>query len=261
MKSSKLLLSLAAAAAYCSAASMLSAFTITTSQVVASTYEGIGTGNVVSVVGISPGVKTVTASGGNNSATASAELQGSGDNVTLSLLFDQNRVGAMHSYANLNGFIQFSVSASTTYEVSGNYAVTDASGAGTVYLASYMTDVSLGGAYLYNSAQQSNFIENESFTLGGAGGDTQNQMTGFLTGSLVAGHTYRMEFFLISQAIPDADGGTVGSGALTFKIGNGAPAASVPDAGSSLGLLGLALAAVAAARRRAGSPVQCPAIG
>jgi hypothetical protein len=59
-----------------------------------------------------------------------------------------------------------------------------------------------------------------------------------------------LSFSAITQAYPSSDAGASANGNFTLKIGGGAPTASVPDGGATLGLLAAAFAAFAGARRR-----------
>lgn len=234
-------------------ASSLSAFTITSGSFTARASDAIGAeGQQLLDSTLLPLSTSLTAVDGASSSTLTIDHQGSGDDVTLSFGLDQTRTGAFFSYSTGYGYLTFTVSADTTYAISGNFAATDVNGAGDFSLTSELFDTNDTGSLFFSNQYSSN-TTNESFVLGGSGADIDNYLAGTLTGQLFAGRTYGFFFGADSAAYPDADGGVTAKGGVTLKIGNGAPVASVPDSGGSLGLLMLGLAALAGARRRLAS--------
>jgi hypothetical protein len=86
---------------------------------------------------------------------------------------------------------------------------------------------------------------NENFTLGLQEGDTNNQLVGSLTGALIAGHVYRLDYLneILSHPGTATDPGlAIGNLALTFVPG--------PATGT---LILLGLAALAWRVRRLGA--------
>jgi hypothetical protein len=250
MKSSKLLFIAAVATAYCATSSALSALTIVDARFYATAWDGVGSADEQLFTSLAfPAGETILGAEGGNSASLAIGHAGSGDQATFSYAFDQLRQGAVDSLAQGGGQVKFTVGADTTYALSGNYAASHLGGAGQVYFASFLYDLTAGG-FLYNAGQISTNTADESFTLGGAGGDSYNGTTGASTGSLLAGHTYMFSMSASIQAYPGVDAGATAQGDFTLKIGGGAPTAQVPDSSSSLGCVALGLAALAAVRRR-----------
>ena len=178
----------------------------------------------------------------------------SGSEVTFETSFNHKRFGYPEGYSQSRGILQFTVASDTTYELSGNYNVDHGRGvSGRTVLRSYLGDAT-GSTYWVNSEQESKSTGNESFVLGGSGGDEFNYFSGSLSGALVPGQTYEFSFEALTEAHhPDDDTGATASGMVTLKIGGGAPEEddrAVPDSGATAVLMGLALLGLAAARRR-----------
>jgi hypothetical protein len=90
--------------------------------------------------------------------------------------------------------------------------------------------------YVFRS-EQSNIGGVTLLTLGGTAGNDYNILSGSLTGTLLAGHTYIWNGFAQTQAYPTEDGGATGSGDVSLTIG------AVPEVSSAIvwSLLGLTI--------------------
>lgn len=131
---------------------------------------------------------TLTATSDTTSTTAEFSFSNSGfiQEATLGLGFLAGGPNAV-AFARTNAFSHtfFTVSETTTYELSGSVAI---NGWSRVELYSRLSEP--GGTVLSYSYQMSENTANKSLVVGGSGGDTINNLTGSLTGSLVAGRTY-----------------------------------------------------------------------
>lgn len=231
--------------------SSASAITITSNNVVANlSFHSIAPYTGTSI----PGSVLLDNTFGGGYSRTQIDYLGSGNQATLSNTFTQSRLGNQGLFAEAYQSLYFTADANTTYSLSGSYQATDLTTAGGLYYWTYLYDFS-GGGYLAYSSQQSESTLNESFVLGGAGGDSDNYFAGSLSGNLIAGHSYQWYYDVYTHAYPDSDGGASATGNITLKIGGGAPApdASVPDTGSPLAMLGLALAGIAGLRRKFGA--------
>jgi len=108
-------------------------------------------------------------------------------------------------------------------------------------------------AYLAHSAQENrnggHLLPNASFVVGGTGAYA-NFFIGSLTGTLRAGHDHSSSCYAYTDHVFPPDGGNTAAGFARLDIGEIAPA-SVPAGGSTLGLLGLAVAFLSIHRRQA----------
>ena len=88
--------------------------------------------------------------------------------------------------------IYFTPTANVDYLISGAYAAQDDDGRQFgLYAQIYDTTTS---TQIYRSDQESFSTSNESFVLGGSGGDTNNFSFGSPAGTLIGGHTYFVYF-------------------------------------------------------------------
>jgi hypothetical protein len=136
-----------------------------------------------------------------------------------------------------HGRINFAVDQDVDFVAEGSYTAAGPAGQ-KVYLYANLLDESVpysADAFLFRSTQSSIATANEHFTLGESGGDDFNFLDGPLTGTLIAGHVYSMQY----DANLDGSFGSnvysstaTGSLTLTF-ISNTPP---VPSA-NSLGLV------------------------
>lgn len=158
--------------------------------------------------------------------------------------FDQTRSGRFDSYAQaILDFMFFTVDSDTTYSLSGEYALSDSSGTNQVEFASHLFEFHNGNTQaLFHNTQISRSTPGEFFTLGEAGGDHANVLTGSLTGVLRPGRLYRFNYFAELQANAN-DNGASGTGFVQLTLGD--PVTTPVPEPSSLALFGCGLCIVA----------------
>ena len=189
-----------------------------------------------------PFFDTSTVVDGAASSSSGYALTDGGFDITS---FDHVRPPALNDWAQSLGDIFFSVDQDVDYEASGSYTVIDSDGRLISY-QSQLIDLT-SGMVLYESRQESRSTPNESFTLGGSGGDFGNTSSGSLTGMLIGGHDYYFFYDALIQALPTASTTVAtASGFLSLNF--------VPEA--STGVLVLFGIGVAAAQRRKSSSVE-----
>lgn len=144
----------------------------------------------------------------------------------------------------------FTVDANTTYSLSGKFDVTDVTSPspGSVHFVGYLVDLTTT-TYLFLSEQFSRETANESYVLGGNGGDWGNSLAGSLTGNLIAGHNYKWHSLasIVAYTVT-GDGGASAEGDITLKIGSGGTT-TVPEP-SSLAMWGIGALGMMFARRK-----------
>ena len=131
--------------------------------------------------------------------------------------------------------IHFSVDTAVDYRIEGRYDAIDPDGEWAV-LAVGLTDYTGGGVItLFSNAQRSTHTPDESFVVGGRGGDNANELLGSATGTLLPGRDY---FFFVNALLgtqnpPTPTGTATGFARIVF----------VPEPGTGLLLAtGLVLA-------------------
>ena len=159
------------------------------------------------------------------------------DGTLFKIEFDQSRPGLGNSHALSEGTIYFSVSGNDRYLLSGEYSAVDPDPRAFNFRVS-LRDLTTGEV-LVESTQGSNSTPNESFVIGGIGGDAVNTFSGSLTGPLLAGHQYQFWYEAQTYAHLTDDGATA-SGVIRFVV---------PEPSSTL-LFGLAGAISLNVRRR-----------
>jgi len=179
------------------------------------------------------------------------EFSGSTNQVTLLSTIDQKRRGSVNDRAISGMSVSFLAETNSTFSISGAYDVTDISAYGYVSFYQSLYDLT-AGAYISETFNFSERTSNESFLLGGSGGDTINVNLGALTGTLLQGHAYTWFYGVYTQAKFD-HGGAAATGFLRLDINGVAPnvPVSVPDHGlTSVAMLALTLTGAFTARRR-----------
>ncbi|HWA24846.1 MAG TPA: hypothetical protein VG734_04155 [Lacunisphaera sp.] len=240
---------LAALAAFCHAAIGATALTINSNNVNVYLQSAAGVGGSSFNGTAIPTSQNLDITLGAYYTRTQIDYSGSGDNVTLLNTFDQKRSGNLYDYGRgYDAYMIFTAAGSATYSLSGAFGATDVSTAGYLFLYAELYDIT-ASSYLTYTYQYSQSTLNESFVLGGAGGDMGNGFYGALNGSLIGGHQYQWYYNVVSEAYPDSDGGAAATGFVRLDIGGGAPTA-VSDGGTTLGLLGLAALGLTARRRR-----------
>ena len=198
---------LLAVVAVCTAPADASIVTISSNYVVAEANDGFASNyDIFSGTSI-PTSTPLSAVAGAASSDVDIHYYTLGGQTILNNQFDFVRTGDYASYSYIyNGSTHFSVDADTTYDLSGFIDVTDVGDAGRVYMFGFLFDVTTH-SYAAYSEQESLNTQNESFTLGGAGGDNAHTFSGSLTGTLIAGHSYEWYYNTLIQADPDGDSG------------------------------------------------------
>lgn len=252
MKSSKRFVLTLVATAACFVLSVAAhAITITSNNVYASVNSSDGSADGHFYGTSIPTSLLIDATAGEFYSRMQIDYFGSGNQVTLLTTFDQKRSGDVyHAFADGNdATMYFTADANTTYSLSGAYSSTGVSSAGQVYFSSNLYDQTAGSYNFYNY-QSSVYTLNENFVLGGVDGDIYNGLSGSLTGSLIAGHSYEWIYEAVTTRNYDhTDGGATATGFLRLDIGGGATS-SVPDGGGTLAMIGMALTGLAALRRK-----------
>lgn len=171
------------------------------------------------------------------SSDAAYDFGGGGFDIVLS----HARVAATNSIGQLDADIYFSVDMDVAFVASGSYTAIDPLGNRVNYFV-FLHDLTTATDVFY-SYQESRSTPNESFTLGGTSGDHGNTFTGSLSGTLLAGHEYRLgtNTFVFSQSASAA--GASASGSISLAL--------VPEPGSAILLLvGLGMLGTTARRSR-----------
>lgn len=156
---------------------------------------------------------SVTETDGGNAATTGYSLSASSFEIT----FNHSRAGDAFGYAQSGAGFNFSLDENVDYALDGLYTAADPLGQ-RILLQVVLTDLTASST-LFQSYQESNATENESFTLGLEEGDFINALVGSPTGTLIAGHEYQL--FVLSLIQTNDEGAAIsasasGSATLTF---------------------------------------------
>jgi hypothetical protein len=164
---------------------------------------------------------------GTSSSSGVYSLSNAGFDITMS----NARGGRLDSGSVTQGNIYFSVTQDTLYSLSGSYTAIDPNPRAVILIAT-LFDTGLGTT-VYDSQQKSSATANESFVLGGTGGDLQNVSTGSATGTLLAGHHYQFVYQGQIYAHTDGDSASA-SGNISMRLSPVAPN-PVPAPGAAYG--------------------------
>lgn len=175
----------------------------------------------------------LNADNGVSSSKVQIDYTKSASQIVLSNGIDLSRNGGQYDDSEGYSSMFFTVDAATTYQASGYYNADDisATNGGSASLNVHLRDQTTG-QWLFQSYQLSRNTVDESFVLGGTGGDTSNYNVGSLSGLLVAGHDYRFHFGTGLQANPDADDGASALGNVTLTLGGDFDTDPVPEPAS-----------------------------
>lgn len=167
-----------------------------------------------------PYASTSTSPAAEAFAESDYVLSNSGFDIT----FDHIRPSANGGHAYSEGDIQFAVDEDVPFAAAGTYAASDPS-AHRIRLEVSLFDLTLG-EFVFISSQESVSTPNESFTLGGLGGDASNQATGSLTGTLLVGHEYGLYYRAAFETVGSAAASAPAAGAVTLSF--------IPEPGTGL---------------------------
>lgn len=211
-------------------------------------WDGVSGGQSDSFSGTAiPTSQLLTATDGTAYSKTQIDYSAGGSWTTMSYALDQQRPGAFISRGqSFNQYLTFSVDVDSTYDLSGDYTVTDVTtDSGQVLFNLYLYDET-DATYLAYNRQESRNTTNESFTLGLMEGDYVHEFTGSLTGDLLVGHQYRWFWQALTQTNPDADGGASAVGNITLTVHDANP---IPEP-ATFTLFAIGLAGLCAMRRR-----------
>jgi hypothetical protein len=141
------------------------------------------------------------------------DFSASGDTGAFHFDFDHARTDVSTSFAEGFGQIEITSTNDVLYSLDGFYSLT---GSQRLIMSVTLLDVT-NGITVFSSLQESWATSNESFTLGGQGGDFTNDLIGDLSGTLLAGHEYRLGYRYLLQRIGTGPGATA-VGDLNFNI-------------------------------------------
>jgi hypothetical protein len=189
-------------------------------------------------VGLSYAYTSTSIDGG-----ASSQSTYGHSNDGFDITFNHSRTGTKFAEGRSWGYIYFSVDQNVSYSAAGAYSAVDPSGL-LINLTGWLYDLDTG-SYVFKSAQVSSATPNESFVLGGAGGDGAGNVVqvGSLTGMLLAGHEYQFWYDAYIQAWPSSGTAATSLGSISLDF------TAIPEPSTGL-LFGLGLIGMAATRGR-----------
>ena len=195
-----------------------------------------------------PASQLVDASSSSFYARDQLSYSQSGSGAYFSNVISMQRGGFAQDLNHVSSQMQFSVDANISYEATGHLLMTDVSTAGHVVLQSTLLDVTANN-WVFYSRQDSYTTVDESFVLGGSGGDSVNTFSGSLTGTLIAGHNYEWFYQHYSASSPGGDGGAAAIGSINLKFGDGGTGFHGVPEPTSCSIWGLGLIALVIRRR------------
>ena len=187
------------------------------------------------------------ASGGGSSASATYDFSATDASALFDFQFDLARSGTIDSQSFAVGDIFFDATEDSVFIFDGLF---DLIGDPRIRVDIKLRDLTIGGGaegIVFQSLQQSLSTANEQFVLGGMSGDSMNELIGDLTGNLIAGHSYLLDYSFDIITPADGDLGAMATGSFGLQIFS--DVVSVPEPGT-LGLLGIGLFALGFLRGR-----------
>lgn len=176
--------------------------------------------------------------------TPGAVEEGSSAFTHYDLSQDALEIGFTHGVGGPVGYafsqsisvVYFYVDEDVGYRITGSFETVDSDGRG-VFLLARLSDVTGTPVVVFESEQRSDATPDESFVLGGSGGDLSNTSTGSATGTLLAFHVYALyaNVGLENYPILPRTSGATATGGVTLLIPE--PAAGLLV---SMGAVGLA---------------------
>jgi hypothetical protein len=216
------------------------------SQVILAVQDDGGANDIANPTAV-PSSDTLQASIGNASANVPYSLDTSGFSFEIDYAVGSMDAGDSQ-HAGLGTNLYFTVDVATDYAASGAFTAVDSEGRRVSFDAQLwdLGPAAIGpSTNLFVSMQWSEETPNESFVLGGLGGDFETQLSGSLTGTLQPGRVYALNV-----------GANLGSTLDHRSLASGATAighftfAFVPEPGTA-GLVVSGLLVIAGRRRRA----------
>lgn len=170
-----------------------------------------------------------------NGASVSGSYQVSASQISIS--YDLSRPPTQPlpplEMALADGYVDFTVDEVVQYVLSAEMTVVDSEGRNTTQWLRLFQN----GAIVFNNSQLSHSTPNEHFVLGEQGGDFDNILVGTMTGTLLPGRSYRLQYYsrLLDEPSPSLQTATA-TGFYRLAI--------VPEPSAAiliaLGMLGLA---------------------
>jgi PEP-CTERM motif len=154
-----------------------------------------------------PFVYTHSVTQGGSAATANYDLSSRGFSIT----FEHARTGGapqadplLTPTAGSTGSVRFTVDQDVDYQITGMYSAQDLAGRRILFSVGLTEGLR---TQVFYSQQVSDQTPNESFVLGGPGGDIgsdENFVEGSAVGTLIAGRIYRFDYDASLHVSPDA---------------------------------------------------------
>lgn len=190
---------------------------------------------------------------GSTSGIASYDFNVSGNNGDFHADVDLIRSGAENSQVIASGQFYFQVSELSSFDIGGLWNISGRTG---LFFYAQVRDLTVGGGpegYVFSSLQESLNTPDESFQIGGSGGDSFNLLVGSAPGYLIAEHEYLFQYgFQQAYGNSNPSSASSSSGSIDFNIKPGAPPVSPSPISepSTLALCGIGALGVGLVVRR-----------
>jgi hypothetical protein len=194
-----------------------------------------------------PTQATIAVSDQGGSATTDINFAEQAGGTVLTWDFDMARPGMPRFAVSSSATLHFTVNADAVYDLSGAFNM---SGSHRIFFEANLFDLT-AGSHVFANMQESRSTPGQAFTVGQSDGDWTTNVQGSPTGSLIAGHQYRLFYWAFLDNINDQGAVATDAGASGFgnvRLEMAAAGAPVPEP-STLALLSVATVGVAAARR------------